>query len=120
MVLAPKTKQCQPEVHPKRMCPLRDSNSRGLEAMAMNRHLTTRAIERARWFSELSTALDDGERLLAVLITEKVSPADTERLRLRLIELRTEVQRLNRVDLANGRVVGSTWPDRANHRTDQP
>jgi hypothetical protein len=84
----------------------------------MNRHLTTRAIERARWFSELSTALDDGERLLAELIAEKISPADTERLRLRLIELRTELQRLNRVDLADSRIVGSAWPDRAATRAD--
>jgi hypothetical protein len=84
----------------------------------MNRHLTTRAIERARWFSELSTALDDGERLLTELIAEKVSPADTERLRLRLIELRTELQRLNRVDLTDGRIVGSSWPDRTEPRVD--
>jgi hypothetical protein len=77
----------------------------------MNRHLTTRAIERARWFSELSAALDDGERLLGELIAEKVSPTDTERLRLRLIELRAEVERLNRVNLADGRIVGSAWPD---------
>jgi hypothetical protein len=85
----------------------------------MNRHLTIRAIERARWFSELSAALDDGERLLAELIAEKVSPADTERLRLRLVELRSEVERLNRVDLTHGRIVGSTWPDRPQPRVDQ-
>jgi hypothetical protein len=84
----------------------------------MNRHLTARAIERAHWFSELSTALDDGERLLAALIAEKVSPPDTERLRLRLIELRTELQRLNRVDLTNGRIVSSTWPDRTKPQLD--
>jgi hypothetical protein len=82
----------------------------------MNRHLTTRAIERARWFAELSTALDDGERLLAELIAEKVSPTDAERLRLRLIELRAEVERLNRVDLTHGRIVGSAWPDRPKPR----
>jgi hypothetical protein len=86
----------------------------------MNRHLTTRAIERARWFSELSTALDDCERLLAELIIEKVSPADTERLRLHLIELRTELQRLNRVDLTDSRIVGSAWPGHAATRADHP
>ena len=85
----------------------------------MNQHLTTRAIERARWFSELSTALDDGERLLAELIAEKISPADTERLRLRLIELRAELQRINRVSLTDDRIVGSTWPNSAKTRTDQ-
>ena len=79
----------------------------------MNRHLTTRAIERARWFSELSTALDDGERLLAELIAEKISPGDTERLRLRLIEVRIERSGLT-VSLTDDRIVGSTWPDRRN------
>jgi hypothetical protein len=79
----------------------------------MNRHLTTRAIERARWFSELSVALDDGERLLAELIVERVSPPDTERLRLRLKELRAELLRLNRVSLNEGRIVGPIWPDGA-------
>jgi len=78
----------------------------------MKRHVSPRAIDRARWFSELSTALDEGERLLGELIAERVSPADTERLRLRLIELRQELLRLNRVGLTGGRVVGSIWPDR--------
>lgn len=80
----------------------------------MKRHVSPRAIDRARWFSELSTALDEGERLLAELIAERISPADTERLRLRLIELRQELLRLNRVSLAEGRIVSSAWPDRAN------
>ncbi len=79
----------------------------------MNRHLNSRAIIRARWFAELSAALDEGERVLSELIAEGVSPADTERLRLRLIELRAELKRLNRVNLAEGRIVGSAWPERA-------
>jgi len=78
----------------------------------MKRHVSPRAIDRARWFSELSTALDEGERLLAELIAEQVNPADSERLRLRLIELRQELMRLNRVGLTGDRVVGSIWPDR--------
>jgi hypothetical protein len=86
----------------------------------MNRHLTTRAIDRARWYAELSTALDEGERLLTELIAEKISPADTERLRLRLIELRIELQRINRVSMTDSRIVGSAWPDRAKPRPDQP
>jgi hypothetical protein len=84
----------------------------------MNRHLTIRAIERARWFSDLSTALDEGERLLAELIVEKVSPPDTERLRLRLIELRAELERVNRVRLTDRRIVGSAWPGRDDARAD--
>jgi len=78
----------------------------------MKRHVSPRAIDRARWFSELSIALDDGERLLGELIAERVSPADTERLRLRLIDLRQELLRINRVGLTGDRVVGSAWPDR--------
>ena len=82
----------------------------------MNRHLTPRAIDRARWFDELSTALDEGERLLSQLIAEGVSPPDTARLHVRLIELRAELGRLNRVSLTDSRIVGSTWPDRPSSR----
>jgi hypothetical protein len=82
----------------------------------MKRHLTARAMDRARWFAELSTALDDGERVLAQLIAEEVSPGDTERLRLRLIDLRAELLRLDRVSLTDDRIVGSAWPDQAARR----
>ena len=82
----------------------------------MNRHHSSRAIVRARWFAELSTALDKAERLLSELIAEGISPADTEQLRLRLIELRAETVRLNRVSLTDGRIVGSAWPDRTSPR----
>lgn len=80
----------------------------------MNRHMTARAVDRARWFSELSAALDDGERVLSQLIAEGVSPADTHRLRVRLIELRAELIRLNRVSLSESRIVGPAWPSQAN------
>ena len=79
----------------------------------MDRHLSSRAISRAHWFAELSATLDEGERLLSQLIAEGISPAETERLRLRLIELRAEVLRLNRVNLIGSRIVGSAWPDDA-------
>jgi hypothetical protein len=82
----------------------------------MNRHLSSRAIGRVRWFAELSAALGDGERTLSKLIAEGISPADTERLRLHLIELRAEVVRLNRVSLIDSRIVGSAWPDQATKR----
>ena len=76
----------------------------------MNRHLRPRALVRANWFAELSSALDDGERLLNDLIAEGVSPIETHRLRSRLIELRAELERLNHVKLAGQRVVGPGWP----------
>jgi hypothetical protein len=81
----------------------------------MKRHITPRAVSRANWFTELSAALEDGEHILAQLIAAKISPADTERLRLRLIELRAELDRINRVSLTGERVVGSAWPDGASH-----
>jgi hypothetical protein len=77
----------------------------------MKRHLSARAINRARWISELFGALDEGERLLEELIAKQVSPIDTERRRLRLIDLRQELLQLNRVALDEDRVVGSTWPE---------
>jgi len=77
----------------------------------MDRHVSSRAMVRARWFAELSTALDDGQLLLSQLIAEGFRTSDTERLRLRLIELRAELQRLNRVSLADNRIVGGAWPD---------
>jgi len=82
----------------------------------MKRHASPRAIVRANWFSELTLALDEGERLLAELIAERVSEADTERLRLRLIELRTELYRINRVGLDEDRILGSCWPDQPSVR----
>lgn len=79
----------------------------------MKRSPIPRAIDRANWFAELSAAIDDGERVLAQLIAAKISPTDTERLRLRLIALRAELERLNRVRMIGDRVVGSSWPERA-------
>jgi|PlaIllAssembly_1097288.scaffolds.fasta_scaffold779251_1 hypothetical protein len=80
----------------------------------MNRHLTAHAIVRSRWTAELATALEDAERVLAQLVVEGISSFDAEQLRLRLIALRPEVQRLNRVSLTEGRIVGPSWPVRIN------
>lgn len=79
----------------------------------MLRHLTPRAVNRARWFDDLSTAIDEGERVLAELIAARISPGETEALRQRLILLRSELARLHRISLTEERVVGSTWPAEA-------
>ena len=114
MINAPKGKRCQPEMPPYRRWRLQDGNRRPLcSGEIMKRHLTPRAVNRSRWFGELSAAIDEGERVLAELIAARICPADTERLRLRLIELRAELVRLNRVSLTRKRVVGSSWPDEA-------
>lgn len=79
----------------------------------MKRHLTPRAVNRARWFADLSAALDDGERVLAELVAAGVSPAETERLRIRLVELRAELGGLNKVDFDQDRIIGTGWPHQA-------
>jgi hypothetical protein len=79
----------------------------------MNRHQSLRATIRAHWFAELSSALDEGERILGELIAEGFGPVETERLRLRLIELRAEIGRINRVGLTKSRVIGAKWPEGA-------
>ncbi len=76
----------------------------------MKRHLSARAIDRARWFSELSAALDQAQLLLSRLAAEGASPAETEPLRLRLLALRAELERVNRVVLDEDRIVGPAWP----------
>jgi hypothetical protein len=79
----------------------------------MKRHVTPRAVNRARWFAELSAALDEGGRVLAELVAAGVSHAETEGLRLRLIELRSELGRLNKVDFDQDRIIGTGWPHQA-------
>ena len=76
----------------------------------MKRHLTARAVNRARWFAELSAALDEGQRVLAGLAGEGADPVEVDRLRRRLIDLRAELDRLTRVDLEEDRIVGTGWP----------
>ena len=82
----------------------------------MKQHLTPRAVNRARWFAELSAALDEGERVLAELVTAGVDSAETERLRLRLVDLRAELGRLDKVSLDQDRIIGTGWPDQASAR----
>jgi hypothetical protein len=77
----------------------------------MKRHLSARAIDRARWFAELSAALDQAQRLLSQLAAEGASPSETEPLRMRLLIIRVELERLNRVSLTKGRIVGTAWSD---------
>ena len=77
----------------------------------MNRHFSKRALTRARWFSDLTDALDHAQNLLSQLAGEGAEPAEVERINRRLVEIRTELLRLNRVSLADNRIVGAAWPD---------
>ena len=47
------------------------------------------------------------------MISSGVGSAETEGLRLRLIALRADLGRLNRISLTEERIVGPAWPDRA-------
>lgn len=79
----------------------------------MTRYLTSRAANRIRWYDELSAVLEDGERVLGEMISSGVGSAETEGLRLRLIALRADLGRLNRISLTEERIVGPAWPDKA-------
>jgi len=76
----------------------------------MRRHLTPRAVNRARWFAQLSAALDESDAILAELVAARFGADETERLRQQLRALRAELERLNRVDLKQARVMGRSWP----------
>lgn len=79
----------------------------------MHRHLTPRSLKRAQWFKDLTTALAEAEKLLAILEADGGFPVETARLRIRVQNVRSELELLNRVMLGEGRVVGKSWPDPA-------
>jgi hypothetical protein len=82
-----------------------------MAASDMRRHLSPRALERAQWISDLSTALADAEKLLSLLKRDGSWPRETERLRVRVQTVRAELKRLNRVVPGEGRILGRDWPD---------
>lgn len=76
----------------------------------MHRHLTPRTLERAQWFSDLTSALGEADKLLILLERDDRFAVETGRLRQRIEVLRTEVAQLNRVISGEGRIVTSDWP----------
>ena len=77
----------------------------------MQRHLNPRAIERARWFADITAALGEAETLLALLERDGGYPEETGRLRQRIQIVRSELSLLNRVILGVGRIVPGSWPE---------
>jgi hypothetical protein len=77
----------------------------------MHRHRTPRALQRSQWFQDLTTALAEAEKLLAMLEADGGFPGETARLRVRVQAVRSELELLNRVALGEGRVVGPGWPE---------
>jgi len=79
----------------------------------MQRRITPRSLGRAQWFSDLLTALNEAERLLALLEASNGFPDETARLRQRIQILSAELELLDRVARSEGRVISSSWPEPA-------
>ena len=77
----------------------------------MQRRLTPRSLGRAQWFSDLLVALNEAERLLALLEATGDFPDETVRLRKRIQTLSAEFEQLDRVARGEGRVISSSWPE---------
>lgn len=78
----------------------------------MHRHRTPRAVQRAQWFSDLTSALSEAEKLLGMIDAGNGYPAEAACLRRRIQLVRSELAVLNKVILSEERVIG-TWPDPA-------
>ena len=76
----------------------------------MQRRITPRSLGRAQWFSDLLIALNEAERLLALLDATRAFPDETVQLRSRIQRLSSELELLDRVARGEGRVVSSCWP----------
>jgi hypothetical protein len=73
----------------------------------MNQEVILRAASRARWIAELSAALAEAQQLLACLVAERVELADADRLRIRIEDIRAELQWLHRRGFASKRMAGA-------------
>jgi hypothetical protein len=62
----------------------------------MNHHFVPRAASRARWLAELTTALDEAQKLLSQLAAQQINQADADGLRARIDDLRAELRMLHR------------------------
>jgi uncharacterized membrane protein YfbV (UPF0208 family) len=79
----------------------------------MQRRITPRSLSRAQWFSNLLVALNEAERLLALLEESGGFPEETVRLKRRIQTVSSELELLDRVARGEDRVVSSSWPDPA-------
>jgi uncharacterized membrane protein YfbV (UPF0208 family) len=79
----------------------------------MYRHLTPRALQRAQWYSDLTAALGEAEKLLGLLDRDGDFQAETDSLRRRIQAVRSELALLDRVTLGEARILGTAWPNMA-------
>ena len=77
----------------------------------MQRRITPWSLGRAQWFSDLLVALNEAERLLALLDADGGFPDETTKLRERIQLVSSELELLDRVARGEGRVIGSCWPE---------
>jgi hypothetical protein len=62
----------------------------------MNPQHVPRTASRARWLTALAAALDEAQLLLTQLAAERIGDPEAAQLRLRIEELRAELQSLHR------------------------
>lgn len=84
----------------------------------MQRRLTPRALQRAQWYSDLTAALGEADKLLWLLDRDAAFPAETSSLRRRIQALRSELALLDRVASGKDRILGPVWPNQAAARAD--
>lgn len=78
----------------------------------MNRQFFPQSFDRARWLSELSDTLAEANHMLATIVAAGgAAQFDADGLQLRILEIRGEIDLINRVRLDESRILGSAWPD---------
>lgn len=77
----------------------------------MQQRITPRSLGRAQWFSDLLVALNEAERLLALLEATGGFPDETVRLKCRIQAVSSELELLDRVARSEDRVISSSWPE---------
>ena len=85
----------------------------------MHRNITPSSLKRAQWINDLTAALADAEKLLALLEGGAESHGEAARLQSRIQSVRSELDLLNRVMAGEARVVGSAWPSLGATSTDK-
>jgi len=68
------------------------------------------SLQRARWVAELTIALLEAEQLLHRLEADDVPSVENLRLKQQIRLLHIELESMNRVILAEERIVGEAWP----------
>jgi len=76
----------------------------------MHKNVTPSSLKRAQWINDLTAALIEAEKLLAMLEGGEFS-GEAAQLQSRIQTVRSELDLLNRVMFGEARVMGSTWPN---------